>query len=75
MNEQKEKKKEITHSLILSKMSLGAVIKLIFCYKLEGVILDLKRINFKSYYPNNKNALFINNKKIHYLVPQRFILL
>ncbi|EJB13744.1 hypothetical protein HPCPY1313_0736 [Helicobacter pylori CPY1313] len=56
-------------------MSLGAVIKLIFCYKLEGIILDLKRINFKSYYPNNKNALFINNKKIHYLVPQRFILL
>ncbi|EJC14848.1 abi-like family protein [Helicobacter pylori Hp P-25] len=75
INEQKEKKKEITHSLILSKMSLGAVIRLIFCYKLEGVILDLKRINFKSYYPNNKNALFINNKKIHYLVPQRFILL
>ncbi len=63
INEQKEKKKEITHSLILSKMSLGAVIKLIFCYKLEGVVLDLKRINFKSYYPNNKNALFINNKK------------
>ncbi len=66
MNEQKEKKKEITHSLILSKMSLGAVIKLIFCYKLEGIILDLKCINFKSYYPNypnNKNALFINNKK------------
>ncbi len=63
INEQKEKKKEITHSLILSKMSLGAVIKLIFCYKLEGIILDLKRINFKSYYPNNKNALFINNKK------------
>ncbi|MGL2416749.1 hypothetical protein ACOWL8_07170 [Helicobacter pylori] len=27
------------------------------------MILDLKRINFKSYYPNNKNALFINNKK------------
>ncbi|GAA7503281.1 hypothetical protein JP0006_09040 [Helicobacter pylori] len=75
INEQKEKKKEITHSLILSKMSLGAMIKLIFCYKLEGIILDLKRINFKSYYPNNKNALFINNKKIHYLVPQRFILL
>ncbi|GAA7779396.1 hypothetical protein JP0174_12500 [Helicobacter pylori] len=63
INEQKEKKKEITHSLILSKMSLGTVIKLIFCYKLEGVILDLKHINFKSYYPNNKNALFINNKK------------
>ncbi len=63
IKELKEKKKEITHSLILSKMSLGAVIKLIFCYKLEGVVLDLKRINFKSYYPNNKNALFINNKK------------
>ncbi|GAA7629878.1 hypothetical protein HpMMM31_00210 [Helicobacter pylori] len=61
INEQK--KKEITHSLILSKMSLGAVIKLIFCYKLEGSILDLKCINFKSYYPNNKNTLFINNKK------------
>ncbi|EKQ72408.1 hypothetical protein [Helicobacter pylori] len=63
INEQKEKKKEITHSLILSKMSLGAVVRLIFLYKLEGIILDLKRINFKSYYPNNKNALFINNKK------------
>ncbi|WRC25152.1 CAAX protease [Helicobacter pylori] len=75
IEELKDKKKEITHSLVLSKMSLEAVIKLIFCYKLEGVILDLKRINFKSYYPNNKNALFINNKKIHYLVPQRFILL
>ncbi len=62
-NKKRKKKKEITHSLILSKMPLGAVIKLIFCYKLEGVILDLKRINFKSYYPNNKNALFINNKK------------
>ncbi|GAA8461814.1 hypothetical protein HpBT241_03120 [Helicobacter pylori] len=73
INEQK--KKEITHSLILSKMSLGAVIRLIFCYKLEGSILDLKCINFKSYYPNNKNTLFINNKKIHYLAPQRFILL
>ncbi|MCQ2942388.1 CAAX protease [Helicobacter pylori] len=63
INDQKEKKKEITHSLILSKMSLGAVVRLIFLYKLEGIILDLKRINFKSYYPNNKNALFINNKK------------
>lgn len=76
IKELKEKKKEITHSLILSKMSLGAVIRLIFCYKLEGVILDLKHINFKSYYPNNKNTLSINNKKkIHYLAPQRFILL
>ncbi len=63
INELKEKKKEITHSLVLSKMSLGKVIRLIFCYKLEGIILDLKCINFKSYYPNNKNALFINNKK------------
>ncbi len=63
INEKQEKKKEITHSLILSKMPLGAVVNLIFYYKLEGVILDLKRINFKSYYPNNKNALFINNKK------------
>ncbi len=40
IKELKEKKKEITHSLILSKMSLGAVVRLIFCYKLEGVILD-----------------------------------
>ncbi len=63
INEQKEKKKEITHALILSKMSLGAVVRLIFCYKLEGVVLVLKHINFKSYYPNNKNALFIKNKK------------
>ncbi|GAA7659790.1 hypothetical protein ckin65_14950 [Helicobacter pylori] len=63
IKELKEKKREITHALILSKMSLGAVVRLIFLYKLEGIILDLKRINFKSYYPNNKNALFINNKK------------
>ncbi|WP_033740418.1 CAAX protease [Helicobacter pylori] len=63
INELKEKKKEITHSLVLSKMSLGKVIRLIFCYKLEGVVLDLKHINFKSYYPNNKNALLIKNKK------------
>ncbi len=63
IKELKEKKKEITHSLVLSKMSLGKVIRLIFCYKLEGVVLDLKHINFKSYYPNNKNALLIKNKK------------
>ncbi|AFI04159.1 hypothetical protein [Helicobacter cetorum] len=63
INELEEKKKEITHSLILSKMSLGAVIKLIFFYKLEGIVLDLKHINFKSYYSNNKSALLINNKK------------
>ncbi|KHL90209.1 CAAX protease, partial [Helicobacter pylori] len=27
------------------------MVRLIFLYKLEGIILDLKRINFKSYYP------------------------
>ncbi len=46
INDQKEKKKEITHSLILSKMSLGAVIRFIFCYKLERVILDLRSVSF-----------------------------
>ncbi|WP_208359826.1 CAAX protease [Helicobacter pylori] len=63
INEQKEKKKEITHSLILSKMSLGAVIRLIFCYKLEGVILDLRAYRFRAYYHENKDTLLIKSKK------------
>ncbi|GAA8257661.1 hypothetical protein HpKG66_02550 [Helicobacter pylori] len=63
INDQKEKKKEITHSLILSKMSLGAVIKLIFCYKLEGVILDLRAYRFRAYYHENKDTLLIKNRK------------
>ncbi|WP_120882347.1 CAAX protease [Helicobacter pylori] len=63
IKELKEKKKEITHSLILSKMSLGAVIKLIFCYKLEGVILDLRAYRFRAYYHENKDTLLIKGKK------------
>ncbi len=43
----KDKKKEITHSLVLSKMSLEAVIKLIFFYKLEGVALDLRAYSLR----------------------------
>ncbi len=65
INEQKEKKKEITHSLILSKMSLGAVVRLIFCYKLEGVILDLRAYRFRAYYHENKDTLLIKNRKQH----------
>ncbi|WP_033748976.1 hypothetical protein [Helicobacter pylori] len=61
INEQK--KKEITHSLILSKMSLGAVIRLIFCYKLEGVILDLRAYRLRAYYHENKDTLLIKGKK------------
>ncbi len=63
IKELKEKKKEITHSLILSKMSLGAVIRLIFCYKLEGVILDLRAYRFRAYYHENKDTLLIKSKK------------
>ncbi|WRE31838.1 CAAX protease [Helicobacter pylori] len=63
IKELKEKKKEITHSLILSKMSLGAVIKLIFCYKLEGVVLDLRAYRFRAYYHENKDTLLIKNRK------------
>ncbi|RVZ45782.1 CAAX protease [Helicobacter pylori] len=63
INEQKEKKKEITHSLILSKMSLGAVIRLIFCYKLEGVVLDLRAYRFRAYYHENRDTLLIKGKK------------
>ncbi|WP_459110655.1 CAAX protease [Helicobacter pylori] len=65
INEQKEKKKEITHSLILSKMSLGAVIRLIFCYKLEGIILDLRTYSLKAYYKDNKDTLLIKGRKQH----------
>ncbi len=63
IKELKEKKKEITHSLILSKMSLGAVIKLIFLYKLEGVMLDLRAYRFRAYYHKNKDTLLIKSKK------------
>ncbi|MFP6119015.1 CAAX protease [Helicobacter pylori] len=63
IKELKEKKKEITHSLILSKMSLGAVVRLIFCYKLEGVILDLRAYRFRAYYHENKDTLLIKNRK------------
>ncbi|GAA8173805.1 hypothetical protein BTM304_00740 [Helicobacter pylori] len=63
IKELEEKKKEITHSLILSKMSLGAVIRLIFCYKLEGVILDLRTYSLKAYYKDNKDTLLIKSKK------------
>ncbi|MGN8511651.1 CAAX protease [Helicobacter pylori] len=63
IKELKEKKKEITHSLILSKMSLGAVIRLIFYYKLEGVMLDLRAYRFRAYYHENKDTLLIKNRK------------
>lgn len=63
IKELKEKKKEITHSLILSKMFLGAVIRLIFCYKLEGIILDLRVHRFRAYYHENKDTLLIKGKK------------
>ncbi|WP_387305931.1 CAAX protease [Helicobacter pylori] len=63
IKELKEKKKEITHSLILSKMSLGAVVRLIFCYKLEGVILDLRAYRFRAYCHENKDTLLIKNRK------------
>ncbi len=65
INDQKEKKKEITHSLVLSKMSLEAVIKLIFFYKLEGVALDLRAYSLKAYYKYNKDTLLIKGRKQH----------
>ncbi|NHA95859.1 CAAX protease [Helicobacter pylori] len=65
IKELKEKKKEITHSLILSKMSLGAVVRLIFCYKLEGVILDLRAYRLRAYYHENKDTLLIKGRKQH----------
>ncbi|WP_187926689.1 CAAX protease [Helicobacter pylori] len=63
IKELKEKKKEITHSLILSKMSLGAVVRLIFCYKLERVVLNLRAYRFRAYYHENKDTLLIKGKK------------
>ncbi|NHB51282.1 CAAX protease [Helicobacter pylori] len=65
IEELKEKKKEITHSLILSKMSLEAMIKLIFFYKLEGVALDLRAYSLKAYYKDNKDTLLIKGRKQH----------
>ncbi|GAA7687416.1 hypothetical protein BON254_15490 [Helicobacter pylori] len=63
IEELKDKKKEITHSLVLSKMSLEAVIKLIFFYKLEGIALDLRAYRFRAYYHEDKDTLLIKGKK------------
>nr|AUO31577.1 Hypothetical protein [Helicobacter pylori] len=51
--------------MILSKMSLEAVIKLIFFYKLEGVALDLRAYSLKAYYKDNKDTLLIKGRKQH----------
>ncbi len=65
IEELKDKKKEITHSLVLSKMSLEAVTKLIFFYKLERVALDLRAYSLKAYYKDNKDTLLIKGRKQH----------
>ncbi|WQS42306.1 hypothetical protein KVE08_04980 [Helicobacter pylori] len=44
-------------------MSLGAVIRLIFCYKLEGIMLDLRAYRLRAYYHENKDTLLIKNRK------------
>lgn len=64
IEELKDKKKEITHSLVLSKMSLEAVIKLIFFYKLERVALE-RAYSLKAYYKDNKDTLLIKGRKQH----------
>ncbi len=46
-------------------MSLEAVIKLIFFYKLEGVALDLRAYSLKAYYKYNKDTLLIKGRKQH----------
>ncbi|PDX24871.1 CAAX protease [Helicobacter pylori] len=65
IEELKDKKKEISRSLILSKMSLEVVIRLIFFYKLEGVALDLRAYSLKAYYKDNKDTLLIKGRKQH----------
>ncbi|GAA8263544.1 hypothetical protein HpNP4_24190 [Helicobacter pylori] len=62
IKELKEKKRNHAF-LILSKMSLGAVVRLIFCYTLEGVILDLRAYRLRAYYHENKDTLLIKGKK------------
>ncbi|GAA8396171.1 hypothetical protein HpDR44_04590 [Helicobacter pylori] len=44
-------------------MSLGAVVRLIFLYKLEGIILDLRAYRLRAYYHENKDTLLIKGKK------------
>ncbi|GAA8275317.1 hypothetical protein HpDR2_14590 [Helicobacter pylori] len=75
IKELKEKKKEITHSLILSKMSLGAVVRLIFCYKLEGVILDLRAYRFRAYYHEIKIPCLLKAKNAFFTIILKPILL
>ncbi len=45
-------------------MSLEAVIKLIFFYKLEGVALE-RAYSLKAYYKDNKDTLLIKGRKQH----------
>ncbi|GAA7954560.1 hypothetical protein JP0542_08160 [Helicobacter pylori] len=63
IEELKDKKKEITHSLVLSKMSLEAVIKLIFFYKLEGVEKFTKAKGKQP--PTHYNALYQRIRKAY----------
>lgn len=63
IEELKDKKKEIMYFLVLFKMFLEVVIKFIFFYKLERVVLDLRVYSFKVYYKDNKDILFIKGRK------------
>ncbi|EMH25117.1 hypothetical protein HMPREF1420_00744 [Helicobacter pylori GAM264Ai] len=75
IKELKEKKKEITHSLILSKMSLGAVVRLIFCYKLEGIILDLRAYRLRAYYHEIRILCLLKAKNAFFTIILKPILL
>lgn len=75
IEELKDKKKEISHSLILSKMSLGAVIKLIFFYKLESSVLNLRHFNFKNTTKITKTLCLLMTENKVFMIILRLILL
>lgn len=58
-----ENKALLSHHQILSRLTLGAVIKLIKDNKLQNTLFDLKDLDFKDYNKYNKNSFRYKGKK------------
>ncbi|HEC2745808.1 TPA: hypothetical protein R2M19_000326, partial [Campylobacter jejuni] len=62
INEFKDKDSLEPHQ-ILSRLSLGAVAKLIISYKVQNKILDLRAFDFRKYSSSNRNFFIYENTK------------
>ncbi|CAM2873384.1 hypothetical protein [Helicobacter burdigaliensis] len=59
----KEKNLSLKHHQILSRLTLGTIIRLIQDYQLQNFMLDLRKLDLKKYHPHNKNSFFTKGKK------------